>query len=477
MTAADIFEIINSMKPKASSGIDELSNKILKHIQEVIVPPLTIIINQMLNTGLFPEKLKVSKVIPLYKKGDEHLFTNYRPISLLPSMSKIFEKVIFKQLSYYFEENCLIFTNQYGFRKQHSTEHAALHLTDYLNTEMDNMNTPLSIFLDLSKAFDTLNHDILLAKLKYYGINGISLNLLNTYLRDRKQYVQVESHCSKILDIKQGVPQGSILGPLLFIIYINDFPKASNIFNFLMYADDTTLFCCVDNIKPENRNRLINEELQKVNNWLISNKLSLNVNKTKYMQFFKPPKHVSHLNLQINNNIISCVNTFNFLGLQLNDNLKWNTHIEFISKKITRTIGLLYKMKYILPQDILLSIYNTLVLPHLNYCIISWGTHNVAILQLQKRALRAICNSGYKSHSEPLFKMCNVLKINELYETKLLTFYHKIANNNTSINFVNYKPAHSVGNVRYSIRSPKFVLPLHRHEFYRLTCSTSCLHY
>ena len=237
-----------------------------------------------------------------------------------------------------------------------------------------------------------------------------------------------------------------------------------------MYADDTTLFCCVDNIKPENRNRLINEELQKVNNWLISNKLSLNVNKTKYMQFYKPPKHVSHLNLQINNNIISCVNTFNFLGLQLNDNLKWNTHIEFISKKITRTIGLLYKMKYILPQDILLSIYNTLVLPHLNYCIISWGTHNVAILQLQKRALRAICNSGYKSHSEPLFKMCNVLKINELYETKLLTFYHKIANNNTSINFVNYKPAHSVGNVRYSIRSPKFVLPLHRHEFYRLTC-------
>ena len=171
-----------------------------------------------------------------------NFFSNYRPISLLPSISKIFEKVIFNQMSDYFENNDLIFKNQYGFRKTHSTEFASLHLTDYLNFKMDQMNTPLSIFLDLSKAFDTLDHKILLSKLKHYGINGISYNLLSTYLTNRKQYVQFESSCSEMLDTQYGLPQGSILGPLLFIIYINDFPNASKVFQFIMYADDTTFF-------------------------------------------------------------------------------------------------------------------------------------------------------------------------------------------------------------------------------------------
>ena len=195
---------------------------------------------------------------------------------------------------------------------------------------MDKMSTPLSIFLDLSKAFDTLNHIILLSKLKHYGINGISYNLLSTYLSNRKQYVQFESSCSKMLDIQHGVPQGSIIGPLLFIIYINDFPNTSKLFQYIMYADDTTLSCCVDTIQSNDKDRLLNTKLSKVNNWLISNKLSLNMNKTKYMLLHRAPKHVPHLHLHlhINNNEISHAKTFNFLGLQMNDNLKWNTHID-----------------------------------------------------------------------------------------------------------------------------------------------------
>ena len=263
MNVEDIIEIINSLKPKVSSGLDELSNKIIKLIKDVIAPPLTIIINQMLNTGLFPDQLKISKVIPLFKKGDDKLFSNYRPISL-STISKIFEKVIFMQVSEYFENNNLIFNSQYGFRKKHSTEMAALHLTDCLNFQMetdclnfqmDDMRTPLNIFLDLSKAFDTLNHDILLAKLKHYGINGIAYTLFETYIRNRKQYVKFESENSKLLNIKRGVPQGSILGPLLFIIYINDLPNASNFFNFLMYADDTTLSCCIDKINKKRKKK------------------------------------------------------------------------------------------------------------------------------------------------------------------------------------------------------------------------------
>ena len=193
------------------------------------------------------------------------------------------------------------------------------------------MSTPsLSIFLDLSKAFDTLDHTILLGKLKHFGINGISYNLLSTYITNRKQYVQFESSCSEMLTHNT---QGSILGPLVFVIHINDFQNASKVFQFIMNADDTTLTCCVDTIQYNNIDKIVNEELNKVNYWLVTNKLSLNFNKTKYMQFHKAPKHVPHLHLQINNNEISRVDTFNFLCVQINENLKWNTHIDHISQK------------------------------------------------------------------------------------------------------------------------------------------------
>ena len=237
-----------------------------------------------------------------------------------------------------------------------------------------------------------------------------------------------------------------------------------------MCADDTTLSCCVDTIQSNNIDEVINKELRKVNKWLVTNKLSLNFNKTKYMQSHKAPKHVPHLHLQINNNEISRVETFNFLGLQINDNLKWNIHINHISKKMSRIIGILNQMKMIFPQEILLSIYNTLILPHLNYCILSWGKYCESVTLLQKRAMRAVCYTKYNAHTEPLFQMCNVLKFNDLYETKLLIFYHKLMNNNTSSNFLNFKPTISKANERYIIRSPKYILPSHNHEYIKLTC-------
>ena len=203
---------------------------------------MTIIINQMLHSGIFPDALKVSKVIPLYKKDDKQLFSNYRPISLLPSISKIFEKVILLQLTEYLDKNNILHQNQYGFRKNHSTELASLHLVDYIYYTMDANEIPLNVYIDLSKAFDSLNHKILLSKLKFYGVTGLSLDLLYSYLSNRKQCTLYNSTFSDFIGIKQGVPQGSILGPLLFSIYINDLPSSSNLFDFLMYADDTTLF-------------------------------------------------------------------------------------------------------------------------------------------------------------------------------------------------------------------------------------------
>ena len=173
------------------------------------------------------------------------------------------------------------------------------------------------------------------------------LNLFRTYLSNRKQYVQYESSSSDLSNIKQGVPQGSILGPLLFLIYINDLPKSSTLFNFLMYADDTTLYCNIDDIDPQNIDSVINLELQNINNWPVANKLSLNVNKTKYMIFYNHPKIIPNLNININKNEIERVESFSFLGLHLNTHLTWNTHVSAISKKISRIIGLIYKMKLI----------------------------------------------------------------------------------------------------------------------------------
>ena len=449
--------------------MDEISNKTLKVLKNEIAAPLTVIINQMLYTGIFPDALKVSKVIPLYKKDDKQLLSNYRPISLLPSISKIFEKVILIQLTEYLNNNNILHKNQYGFRKHHSTELACLHLVDKIYYKMDANEIPVNVDIDLSKAFDSLDHNILLSKLKFYGVTGVSLDLMSSYLSNRRQCTQFNTTVSDFLDIKQGVPQGSILGPLLFSIYINDLPSSSNLFEFLMYADDTTLYCSIDKLATNNINNVINEHLDKVNVWMNSNKLVLNSKKTKYMLFHKHNKTVPNLKLSINGRTIDQVTRFNFLGLHLNSQLTWHTHIEEISKKISRVTGIIYKMQNILPSKILLSLYNTLILPHINYCILSWGKENDAILLLQKRAVRAIASAGYRSNSEPLFKFYNLLKVNDIYTQRLLVFYYNVINKIISSNFNNFIPEFSEANNFYSIRNPQKQIPKHSHEYIKFT--------
>ena len=212
-----------------------------------------------------------------------------RPISILPVISKVLEKIIYKQLYCFFKEHDLLYESQYGFRTEHSTELAAMELIDRLILTMDNNETPLNIYLDMSKAFDTIDHTILINKLTFYGIHGVALDLIKSYLNNRYQFVEYDGVQSSMLPISTGVPQGSILGPLLFITYINDFPNASRLFNFIMYADDTTLSCTVPRSLNPNENVefecSLNKELCGIDEWLKVNKLSLNVNKSKYMLF------------------------------------------------------------------------------------------------------------------------------------------------------------------------------------------------
>ena len=213
------------------------------------------------------------------KRGDTALLNNYRPISLLPTISKVFERVIYSQLYAYFNDNNLMSEQQYGFRAQHSTELASVKLVDHIIKQMDNRyetKTPVAIFCDLSKAFDCLNFDIFLSKLEYYGVDGTPLALIKSYLSNRYQYVQFENCKSDLLEVKTGIPQGSILGSLFFSVLINDIVKSSSKLSFLMYADDTTIYFNLEDFPALNREQEINKELEKLNLWFKLNKLTLN---------------------------------------------------------------------------------------------------------------------------------------------------------------------------------------------------------
>ena len=290
----------SQLDSKNSSGYDSISNILIKSIVDIILKPLTVIINQYLKMGILPNQLKIAKVVPIFKSGDDTLFTNYRPISLLPSTSKVVERVIFNQLYTYFETNKLFYGSQYGFRKRHSTEFAALELVDKLLNMMDKGQVPLGIFLDLSKAFDTLDHKIMIKKLEFYGVSDGPGKLLESYLSNRKQYAVFDDINSQVLDIKTGVPQGSILGPLLFLIYINDIVKSSNFFKFILFADDTTIIAPI-NINNKETASIINMELDKIITWLKLNKLSLNISKTKFCIFHKVQRKISIPDIQIEN--------------------------------------------------------------------------------------------------------------------------------------------------------------------------------
>ena len=235
------------MKTSHSRGHDGISSELLKLIADDISKCITLIINQSLHSGIFPDKLNIAKVTPIHKKGDNKLITNYRPISVLPVIFKIFETVICDQLDRYFVSNNLLCPQQYDFTKNSSTELAAVEVIDRLLNQLNKQKILINFYLDLSKAFDSLCHYILLEKLAYYGVQNKAKDLLESYVSNRKQFVQIGEIVSQVKPISMGVPQGSVIGPLLFNIVINDIIKSSSKFSFILYADDTTLNSTLDN--------------------------------------------------------------------------------------------------------------------------------------------------------------------------------------------------------------------------------------
>ena len=378
-------------------------------------------------------------IIPLFKeKGEPTEFGNYRPISLLNVISKIFERVVYNQLYEYFTLNNLFYNSQYGFRTKHSTEDATIELIDRIQKVFENnpFEQVLSVFLDLSKAFDTIDHHILLEKLSHYRIDGVALRWFQSYLSNRKQFITLEGVESDNMDISVGVPQGSILGPLIFLIYINDAHRASQALNFIHFADDTTLsqnlaFFSGGNLTRSQMERRINAELSNVYDWLCVNKLSLNVSKSRCM-IFKNRKidTVSRpWNIEINGEKVECVPEFNFLGILLDEFLTWTPHTKKICSKISRTLGVIKRARRTLPFPALKSLYNALIVPHLNYGIKLWHPNSHSVNVMQKRAIRVITSKKFFHHTSGLFKEHNLLKLDDIHKLQCLKMYFKIENN------------------------------------------------
>lgn len=418
----EIQSMFRSIRNSKSCDIDDLQIRPAKHVLDLIGPVLEHVYNLSLANGTFPRRMQIAKVTALFKSGDKNKFSNYRPISILPIFSKCLEKLINVRITSFCNKHNLLTDFQFGFRKGRSTELALLTQKEIILQGFEENLVTLGIFIDFSKAFDTINHNTLLTKLDIYGFRGTFLKLIRSYLQYRYQTVVIGNHYSKNLPIRAGVPQGSILGPLLFNIYINDLTNIKTTARFVIYADDTSLF-----ITSRNVAELIstaNDTLEQINKWSLSNSLTINVAKTKGVLFQpKNKKQVVHGCLQIGTSGIEVVPSVKSLGVIFQENMLWNEHVNTIANKLARVTGILVRLRLLLPLKVKLLLYNSLFLSHINYCHLVWGnttSSNINILfLLQKKAVRTILNAPFDAHTDPIFDQLNIIPLKAVYNTIL----------------------------------------------------------
>ena len=432
-----VTSLLRTMDTNKAAGLDNIPCNLLKIAAEIVSPSLTYIFNLSLETGIFPQDWKIAKVSPIFKKGDKTDIDNYRPISVISIIAKIFEKIIHNQFNNYLSKNKLLNKYQSGFRSLHSTMTALLETTNNWSVNIDKGLLNGVIFIDLKKAFDTIDHNIILKKLACYGADHSVLKWFTSYLTNRGQKCYVNGHLSNIQSISYGVPQGSIIGPLLFLLYINDLPNCLSEGSPRMFADDTNISQHAET--TQNLEAVMNTELQNLEIWLKANKLSLNITKTEFMIIGSRQKLQTQedctMSISIQGNPINRVNSTKSLGLYIDDNLTWKHHINNISKTISAGINALKRVRRFIGTETAIKLYKALIEPHFNYCSSVWDGLNVKLSEklqkLQNRAARVITRSSYDIPTDNVFERLKWNKLSSIRNKHKAILMHKIMNDQT----------------------------------------------
>lgn len=431
-TSNDIIKIIKSLKNTNSVGHDGLSTKVIKFVSEAIAQPLSHILNVCIEKGTFPDLLKIAIIKPMFKKEDPENMKYYRPLAMLSVISKIFEKYIHQKLYLYLTKRKILCPEQKGFQKNKTIDMAIFDHLNYIIMNIDKRIPICSIFMDMSSAFDCVDHRILLNKLQSYGIRGNVLRLFEKYLCNRMQITEisnidlktgyVNTFSSNPKKVKYGVPQGSVLGPLLFLIYINDLPRHITQ-PLILFADDSTAIIKCNNFDEYEND--INKTLIDVIKWLKDNNLQINVDKTKIIHFCqrsKPPQ----IRIAYEDNVIEEVSSTKFLGLVIDSKITWKPHTEELLKKLSRSAYALHQLRKEVNLDAVVTSYHGFVSSALKYGIIFWGncSNNVQIFKAQKRCIRAMCNLKNTDSCAPYFKKLKLMPLPCIYIYEIGVFVH-----------------------------------------------------
>ena len=431
-----VLDTVKKLKNKSSCGDDYLSNSLLKKAIPYLLAPLTSLINISIETGFVPDQIKVAKVIPLHKSGCTMEFNNYRPIAIISTIGKVLEKIVLSKLTNYLDEHSILHPHQFGFIAHHSTVHPLLLFTNKILHSVNNNLVNLTVYLDLKKAFDTVNFSILLDKLKFYGIDDLELLWFQNYLSRSQFCMAGSSSRSDLLKMILGIPQGTCLGPILFLIFINDLPNATAFFS-LLFADDTTL-----QLEAETVEQLFSKatiELARAEHWFASNKLTLNVDKTKFMIFSNCTSTTTYPDLKLGLETISRVGNglqekaVKFLGIWVDELLTFKHHLSKIKVKLSLALYQINQCRHNTPLKVRLGIYHSLFESHLRFGSAIYGSASENDLDelfiMQKMVIRSISNAHFRAHSDPLFQKLKVLKLKDLLILERITLVHKFKHN------------------------------------------------
>ena len=449
LSPTDPVEVMNIIgNSKNNIGPDLIPGKVLKLGARAISPILSILINECFSSGIFPKSLKIARVTPIFKGEDLVSPSQWRPISIVSALSKIIEKLASSRLNKFLIKNKILMNNQFGFRSGHSTAHAILNVNEQVLTNIDSNRHTLSIFLDLSKAFNCVNHDILIKKMQNHGITGTPLNFFRSYLTDQYQFTRVNGYDSEWRKITCGVPQGSVLGPLLFILYMNDLSNIS-CFSVSLFADDTCLI--ISHKYITHLESICNEQLKVVDDWFKANRLTANLKKASKFMLTTGKKLntnvLSKIELKMGNVTLERVDSIQYLGVTLDENFTWSKQIMNLKTKLAGSVGILSKLRYFVDTKILIQVYHALVCSRLHYGITCWGAAAKTVLHpikvLQNRAIRFISKISRYTKLDLAYLNLRLLKFEDIHELKLAQFMHSYTLDALPPFFSNYFPSTS----------------------------------